>query len=166
MSKQLNSINLQLGLICGLGLLISLYGYYVEVQAETGGDDYKAMCDISETISCTKVFATPYGKGFGVIGRLFGEDSVLNVPNGLFGILFYATSIVLSFTQSGALLNVHLILAVLSNVLTVYLAYLLIFVIKNLCVVCVSMYVVNALSLVFCLRKKRILEFVSSRKHQ
>lgn len=30
-----------------------------------------------------------YGKGFGVVGSIFGDDSVLNQPNSLGGIIFY-----------------------------------------------------------------------------
>ena len=43
----------------------------------------------------------------------------------------------------------------LANLGSVYLAYILIFVLNDLCVVCVSMYVVNALILLCAFLKKR-----------
>lgn len=30
-----------------------------------------------------------YGKGFGIIGKVLGEDSMLNLPNGFLGTMFY-----------------------------------------------------------------------------
>ncbi len=48
------------------------------------------MCDIDETTPCTRVFNSSYGRGFGVIGKLMGdEEHPLNVPNSIFGIGFY-----------------------------------------------------------------------------
>lgn len=153
--------------ICSfVGLLISIYGYYVEVKAESDSN-YKAMCDISEAISCTKVFSTPYGKGFGIIGKLLGEDSALNVPNGVFGLVFYSTLLVTSFSKSLLVTKFQLGLAVLSNSLSIYLAYLLYFVIQNLCVVCVSLYAVNFFILLFSLWKFTIAEQLKTeRKHK
>ena len=48
------------------------------------------MCDIDENTSCTSVFNSTYGRGFGIIGKLMGdEEHPLNVPNSIFGIGFY-----------------------------------------------------------------------------
>lgn len=48
-----------IGLVClsAVGFLLSLYTSYVEVRAEQDRS-YRAMCDISERISCTKVFTS------------------------------------------------------------------------------------------------------------
>lgn len=135
-----------------LGTLISCYGFYVEYRVESN-HDYKAMCDISEAVSCSKVFSTEYGKGFGVVGKVLGKDSALNVPNGVFGLIFYTTLLVTSFSKCGKVAEVQKWMAIVSNLLSVYLAYLLYFVIQNLCVVCVSLYVVNAFLLVFSWQK-------------
>lgn len=78
-----------------IGIFLSLYGMYVEIMAAYD-DDYEAMCDINEKISCTKVFTSEYGRGFGILGSLVGDDSILNLPNPIFGILFYSTLIGLS----------------------------------------------------------------------
>lgn len=145
-----------------LGTLISCYGFYVEFRVEAN-HDYKAMCDISEAVSCTKVFSTEYGKGFGVVGKVFGKDSVLNVPNGVFGIIFYTTLLLTSFSKCGKVAKMQKWMAIASNCLSVYLAYLLYFVIQNLCVVCVSLYVVNAFLLIFSSQK---LEAINEKKEK
>lgn len=40
-----------------------------------------------------------YAKGFGIVRHVFGEDSVLNVANGLAGMVFYAVSLALSTSR-------------------------------------------------------------------
>ena len=69
------------GLLLSLcGVALSLYAYYVEVMMEAsaasgagGGDKYEALCDVSEKVSCTKVFNTSFAKGFGVVDKIVGE---------------------------------------------------------------------------------------------
>lgn len=46
-----------IALSCLVGLLLSLYALYVEIKAEAN-DNYEAMCDINEYISCSKVFTS------------------------------------------------------------------------------------------------------------
>lgn len=146
-----------LALAALVGTLISSYGFYVEHRVESN-ENYEAMCDISEKISCTKVFSTEYGKGFGVVGKVLGEDSALNVPNGVFGLIFYTTILVTAFSKCGKVAEVQKWMAVASNLLSVYLAYLLYFVIQNLCVVCVGLYIVNGFLLVFSSHKVEALK--------
>ena len=45
-----------------VGLIISGYSYYVHI-AKKADENYVALCDIDETISCSKVFTSKYGKG-------------------------------------------------------------------------------------------------------
>ena len=48
------------------------------------------MCDIDESHSCTTVFNSTYGKGFGFVGKLMGDENhPINVPNSIYGIVFY-----------------------------------------------------------------------------
>jgi vitamin-K-epoxide reductase (warfarin-sensitive) len=72
-----------------VGLGLSCYSLYVELQLETD-NDYVALCDITPRISCTKVFKTTYAKGFGIIDKLVGVDHWLNQPNPVYGTAFYA----------------------------------------------------------------------------
>lgn len=48
-------LNSSLTLICLVGLGLSIYSYVIE-QATENDKNYKAMCDISENVSCTKAF--------------------------------------------------------------------------------------------------------------
>merc|ERR1712062_617739 len=73
--------------VSGIGL--SSYAYYVEVAKEAD-EKYVALCDINEDISCSRVFSSKYGKGFGLVGPFLGQDHVLNQPNALYGIGFYS----------------------------------------------------------------------------
>ena len=42
-----------------IGILLSIYAYYVEFHKEND-KDFIAACDISETMSCSKVFTSKY----------------------------------------------------------------------------------------------------------
>jgi vitamin-K-epoxide reductase (warfarin-sensitive) len=94
-----------------------------------------------------------YGKGFGLIGPIFGEDSPLNIPNGFYGTLFYSTIVALSYSNNLVLAKLNKYLIVISNLLSIWLAFLLYFVLEDLCVVCVSTYVVNFANLIFSVKK-------------
>ena len=115
-----------------IGLLLSIYSYYVEYCHEHD-NNYKAVCDISDTVSCSKAFSSPYGK-------------ILGVSNAILGLLFYIVVIFLVMLKQDVLVFLVALAGVLSSV---YLAYLLYFKVKSYCVVCTSIYVVNILLLVF-----------------
>jgi vitamin-K-epoxide reductase (warfarin-sensitive) len=129
---------------CVLGILLSFYTLYVEVRHEKDRN-FKALCDVNERISCSKVFMSKYGKGFG----LFSKESPFNLPNPVFGIFFYVTQLFVAMFcgRDGRLINFFIIQAIVSNFMSVYLGYILFFVLNDLCVVCVATYVVNALML-------------------
>ena len=60
-----------------VGLILSGYSYYVHM-AKKADENYVALCDIDETISCSKVFTSKYGKGsnlkyFFVFNHIFWE---------------------------------------------------------------------------------------------
>ncbi|CAD7012219.1 unnamed protein product [Ceratitis capitata] len=103
------------------------------------------MCDLSPKVSCTAVFTSSYGRGFGLT-QYFTD---FNPPNGFLGIVFYAVLLLLTPPRHRLLAWLQLCLCFVSNLLSVYLAYLLYFVLDDLCVVCVSIYIVNF----FCLRE-------------
>ncbi|TGZ47411.1 vitamin K epoxide reductase complex subunit 1-like protein 1 [Temnothorax longispinosus] len=134
---------------CVIGLGLSYYVYVVETKKEQD-DSYEAMCDISETITCTKVYATEYGKGFG----LFPKDSVFNVPNPMYGLAFYTQFAVLSMINNYACTATIVVLGILSNICSIYLIHIL-YLLKYICVVCVSMYIVNAVITYLAIKKFR-----------
>lgn len=43
--------------LCAIGCGLSLYAYHVETTKETN-PSYTAMCDLSETVSCSTVFTS------------------------------------------------------------------------------------------------------------
>ena len=46
-------------LACFVGISLSAYALHVELSKEHN-KDYKALCDISEHMSCSKVFSSKY----------------------------------------------------------------------------------------------------------
>jgi len=113
------------------GFLLSFYALYVEKKADQD-KNYKALCDISDKISCTKAFQSKWGKTFGI-------------ANSVHGLLFYALLFVLTF------INIKLIfyLAVFSVLGSFYLAYVLHFKLKIVCLVCYLTYIINIFLLIF-----------------
>ncbi|XP_064613124.1 vitamin K epoxide reductase complex subunit 1-like protein 1 [Liolophura sinensis] len=143
-------------LLCAIGIFASLYAYHVEVSKERDGS-YKAMCDISAYISCSKVFTSRYGRGFGILDRFVAKDSIINQPNSVFGLAFYTFHVSLAFSQTPASAAVQIGFSVVANLGSIYLAYILYFILQDFCVVCVSMYVINALILATSIIKFKIL---------
>uniref|UniRef100_A0AAZ3PL68 vitamin-K-epoxide reductase (warfarin-sensitive) n=1 Tax=Oncorhynchus tshawytscha TaxID=74940 RepID=A0AAZ3PL68_ONCTS len=81
-------------LVCVLGILLSLYAFHVETE-KSRDTNYRAMCDVSNSISCSKVFTSRWGRGFGLLGSIFGNDSAMNQPNSVYGIVFYVFQLLL-----------------------------------------------------------------------
>lgn len=119
--------------VIALGVLLSAYAFYVEQKAEAAkrvGSHYKALCDFG-MFSCTKVFSSEFGH----ISQFLGLPSV---SNALVGIVFYLAQLLIEpytkllLVSSGA-----------SCLASVGLFYVLTVVLKDFCVVCFSIYVVN-----------------------
>ncbi|EDW33574.1 GL11799 [Drosophila persimilis] len=132
--------------ICICGLAISLYSLYVKMQLDQDAD-YVAMCDLAEKVSCTAVFKSDYGRGFGLTQLLFGSTSnyYLNPPNGAIGSVFYVLLFASSFFELRWMCLLQLLVSILTLLLCFYLGFLLIFVLFDCCVVCLLIYVVHTL---------------------
>ncbi|XP_044729488.1 vitamin K epoxide reductase complex subunit 1 [Chrysoperla carnea] len=141
----LNFINTLIIFTNIIGFILSLYAYHVETQKEIDVN-YEAMCDINEFISCSKAFSSKYGKGFGIVKPLLGEESIFYQPNSLFGLIFYTTISILSLFNTIQSSKVMLIMSIASNFGSVYLAFIL-YLLQDICVVCVSTYIVNLVNL-------------------
>lgn len=115
-----------------IGFLLSIYTFYVELRMRKS-KDYKAICDISKNFSCTKAFSTKYG-------------SILGLSNSIPGMFFYF--IIFILTYSG-FISLVFYLSILAMVATVYLAYISYFKLRNFCVVCNGVYIINLLLLIF-----------------
>ena len=127
-----------------IGLILSIYSLHVDIQL-LEDKNFKALCDISEHISCSKVFQSKYGHGFGFGEKILGKDSITDLPNPVYGIGFYGTIILLCLfrynVKAAALLT---FLSTLSCVMSIYLAGIL-YLLSDICVVCIATYVVNFL---------------------
>jgi len=139
--------------LCAFGVVLGLYAFYVGSMATApppvGGraakSGFKAWCDFSTGASCSTVARSQYGVGLGLI-KPNGPWGFLALPNSLYGVIYYVAML---FTQLPSTFSVPrarqiaLILSACALFASFYLGYLLVFVIKNLCVVCVATYLVN-----------------------
>ncbi|CAH4028516.1 unnamed protein product [Pieris brassicae] len=135
-----------------LGVLVSAYTLYVEMAAESR-PGYKALCDFAEHASCSRVLTSEFSKAFGLLPK----NSAFEVPNCIYGTLFYCIMIFLSTYDNIAVVRLQLLLNAASLITCVYLAYLLIFVLHDFCIVCVSTYVINACLTYLSLKKHSLL---------
>lgn len=117
------------------GLFLSVYAGYVERKLKKN-EAYKAACDLSDRVSCTRTFASPYATLFGI-------------SNAYLGVLFYSGMLVLAL---GGYTTLAFIGAVGSIAASLLFAYILYVKIKTFCLVCTSIYVVNILLLVLTYR--------------
>jgi len=118
-----------------LGFLISLYTYRTEEKIKTD-PSFKPFCDISDRISCSKVVTSPYAKLF-------------LVSNSVAGMAYYVFVAVVA-----ALRYNHLLLAATIGgcAVSAVLAYILFAKIRTVCVLCISLYLVNVALLVCVIR--------------
>ncbi len=114
--------------LAAVGFCASLYAYFIERKIREK-PDYKPVCDISDRISCTKPILSEY-------------SNLFFFSNGLMGALFYAVIAALAFTDSFRLM---MIATSVRLVATCFLAYLLYFKIRSLCLVCTLIYIINIL---------------------
>ncbi|XP_017044382.2 vitamin K epoxide reductase complex subunit 1 isoform X1 [Drosophila ficusphila] len=70
--------------ICACGFVISVYSLYVKMKLQED-ESYRPLCDVNENISCSLVFKSDYGNGFGL-----SKITKLNPPNGVIGCVFYS----------------------------------------------------------------------------
>ena len=114
-----------------LGLILSAYSLYVEKKL-AAQEDYSPVCDINKKISCSAAFESKYSR-------------TLGINNSILGIGFYSTIFILYLTFYAPWI---LYLAAFGMLTTIYLAYISYFKLKNFCLVCTSIYLVNSLLLI------------------
>ncbi|KYO47892.1 vitamin K epoxide reductase complex subunit 1-like protein 1 [Alligator mississippiensis] len=140
--------------LAALGLALSLYALHVE-RSRARDPQYRAACDLGPAVSCSRVFGSRWGRGFGLLAGVVGEGSVLNQPNSVYGVAFYLLQGLLGGTHNAAgrvLLLGSSVLAVLGSA---YLGYILLRVLHDFCLVCITTYVINGALLVLNLRSPR-----------
>ncbi|NXL69051.1 VKORL protein, partial [Chordeiles acutipennis] len=140
--------------LCLAGLALSLYALHVE-RARARDPSYRAACDLGPAISCTRVFASRWGRGLGLVEPLLGPDSVANVPNGAIGVLFYLLQGLLGAVPGRGPSAVLLGTSVASAVASLWLAGVLALGLQDLCLICLSTYLLNACLLLLNWRRWR-----------
>ncbi|OXB57631.1 hypothetical protein ASZ78_007026 [Callipepla squamata] len=159
--------------VCAAGILLSLYACHLE--REKGRDlHYQALCDLSERVRCSaaitsravKVVAADerWGRGFGLLGSIFGKDSAINQSNSVFGLVFYILQMLLGMTASAVAALILMTSSIVSVVGSLYLAYILYFVLKEFCIVCVITYLLNFI--LFIINYKRLVYLNEAWKRQ
>ena len=115
-----------------LGLILSIYILQVELNLKKN-KKYKSICDINKRISCSKVVLSKY------------NDIFFGIPNSTMG-LFYYISILISYVFFS---NYLFYLNLAGFLASLPLAYFSIIKLRDLCLVCISIYIVNILLLLF-----------------
>ncbi len=113
-------------LVPSIGLLLSLYALRVERYAGHK-KGYHPACDFNNRVSCTKALTSKYGK-------------TLKISNAAWGMIFYSVVIILIFFEE---IQYVLILALISLIGSVYLAYFQYIKLRTFCMVCTAIYIIN-----------------------
>ncbi|XP_062485969.1 vitamin K epoxide reductase complex subunit 1 [Pezoporus occidentalis] len=140
--------------LCVAGVALSLYALHVE-RARAREPGFRALCDLGEAVSCSRVFGSRWGRGLGLVEPLLGRDSAANVPNGAVGVGFYLLQGILGPVRGRGASWLLLASSVASALASLWLAAILAFVLHDLCLVCLSTYGLNLLLLRLNLRRWR-----------
>uniref|UniRef100_A0A8C6REC3 vitamin-K-epoxide reductase (warfarin-sensitive) n=1 Tax=Nannospalax galili TaxID=1026970 RepID=A0A8C6REC3_NANGA len=90
-----------------------------------------------------KVEKAKWGRGFGLIEPVLGMDSIFNQSNSIFGCMFYTLQLLLGCLR-GRWASILLVLSSLMSLAgSVYLAWILFFVLYDFCIVCITTYAIN-----------------------
>ncbi len=122
-------------ILAGVGFCISVYTYLLEKKIKDQ-PNYKPACDLSDRVSCTKPMKSPYA-------------ALFYVSNAIVGAAYYLMIIALVLLQMHSLL---LFATVAGCLVSAFLAYLLYFKVKSLCLLCTSLYIINILLLLLAIR--------------
>ncbi|KAF0025375.1 hypothetical protein F2P81_022256 [Scophthalmus maximus] len=139
------------------GVSLNIYALHVELSRESN-PEYRAMCDLGESVSCSKVFTSRWGRGFGLVQFFVAKDSALNQPNSVLGIIFYSLQMCLGLSLSKKAAICLVLSSWVSVAGSLYLASILAFVLGDFCMVCVSTYIVNFALLFTNLKRRRAIE--------
>ena len=113
-------------ILATIGLCISFYGILVERKLQQDSQ-YKAACDISDTISCTRPMLSEYNK-------------ILGISNSLAATGYYLVIIMLALLDQKQFL---LFIIPAGLLVSAVFAYILYFKIRSFCLICTSLYCIN-----------------------
>jgi vitamin-K-epoxide reductase (warfarin-sensitive) len=125
---------------------IAIAGYALTVEAHMHDEGYEAMCDISATFSCTEVFKSKYARPLSNWGLVTeGSDMDIGLASagiGLYSAYFLAACL-WHVIPAGVRAPLFLAVASCSATFSVYLLYVLKFVLGDFCIVCTGFHCVN-----------------------
>ena len=125
-----------------VGFVLSAYAFHVEqelVHAQKMGLQYVALCDVG-WFSCSKVFASEYGHASQFLG-------LPRVSNAISGMFFYTVAIAAITIAPKATFPLVFFMYAVSCVGSAVLACVLVFILNDICLVCMSIYIVNGISM-------------------
>jgi vitamin-K-epoxide reductase (warfarin-sensitive) len=113
-------------IIAAIGFTLSLYGFFVKNKLDKD-PTYHPVCDLSDRVSCSKTFLSPY-------------SNLLIVSNTVAGLLFYAGIMLLALFGYAKLIWYG---ALAATIVSAIFAYILFFKIETICLLCISIYLIN-----------------------
>jgi len=129
-------------ILCCISLQLALYSVQV-TMSKRKDPNYTAICDISEKFSCSEVFASNFGTGFGIVDKIFDKTSVLNQPNGVYGIFLYPGIILCSILSWPILSKLQLLLTAFGFAASTYGFINTFFISSHICAVCITGHTIN-----------------------
>jgi vitamin-K-epoxide reductase (warfarin-sensitive) len=128
-----------------VGVVVASYALYIEsthASSKAAGLEVTFFCDnIVSWASCSAALTGPYGHILSQWG-LVPKGSTLDQPNALIGLGFYVLAL-LPWHTSRSRTDAFLAASTASLAFSLYLAYVLRFVIHEFCIICVTSYSIN-----------------------
>ncbi len=115
-----------------LGIILSIYATFIKLNLKKDRN-YKAICDLNKNISCTKALSNKYG-------------NLMGISNTYIGLAFYFIILILLYFEK---VEVIFFLSLFAFLGSLYLAYLSYYKLKNFCLLCSAIYIINFLLLIF-----------------
>ena len=129
--------------VCVLAMAACCYA----IKIEKDGGSTKQACDINDIVSCSSVLTSEYAHMVKLILKL-DENHFLNLSNAQYGLISYFFLILFQFYPFTLLPYYDYIFLAMTSVSVLAsfgLAYILRYVLKQFCAVCVFMYFLNVL---------------------
>jgi len=140
---------------CLVGSLFSLYAYHVELSLDSPG--FVPLCDsAAHGWSCSRVFAHPGGHLLSFVG-LVPRHSALDISSALLGFAFYLFCLLWSLfpvrvgladeqdQRRKVKATVQLGAALFSGLISIFMSYVMVTMVREICIVCSTMYFCNLL---------------------